>query len=361
MGVFILLFFYLLVLKSIVRPNKRLLLTVLGGFGLWLVLALRSPYCGMDLVMGAEGSANYYNMFMRSSDSSFVDILRGMLSIYTNMEIGWLLYCKLVSLFSTHFQIFMAVTALLQITLIGYILYKYSKDIVLSYIVFFCFGLYIMCFSSIRQATAFSISFFSFHYLMEKKTWKFILTILVAASLHNSAIIFILAYPIKMVEFTRKKTVWIIAGVFLMLPLLSSFINTVIPIIFGGRYMNFQDKGGAITLFLLYVIICLFALKIKIKNGYDNILRGLILMAAACQSLGFVGTGAITRIGCYFTIFFTLLFPELINAYAAKKERIVAFFVISSLFFFYFYWVNIGGYLNVIPYYFYWEKFFLYY
>jgi hypothetical protein len=95
MGIFVILFLYLLFLKFVVKDaNKknRLLFSVFAGFGLWIVLALRSPYCGVDLLSGLDGSSNYHNMFVRACDYSLWEIIRGDLTFYSNMETGWLFF-----------------------------------------------------------------------------------------------------------------------------------------------------------------------------------------------------------------------------------------------------------------------------
>lgn len=356
MSVFIALFIYLLLIKFFINSRNRKATCVLAGFGLWVVLALRSPYCGIDLVSGASGSANYYNMFEKAMDASISQILNGDLTRISNMERGWLLYCKFVSLFSSQFQVFLAITALVQLGLIGFVFYKYSNDIILSYIVYFCFGLYIISFSGIRQSTAFSITFLSFHYLLRKKYVKFLLIVLLATFIHNSALFFLLVLPINNIRFTPAKTRMAILCIFLLVPYLSVIIKIIVPFLFGNRYQNYEDSGGAITLFLLYTLICSVSLKIKLQNTRDNLIRGLIIIAVACQSLGYISTGAITRITFYYSIFFSLLFPDLIISYSNNRTRSVLSLFISLLLLEFFYLTNRDGYLNVIPYSFFWER-----
>ena len=364
MTIFIILFIYLLLLKVLFggknSKNARKSLCVLAGFGLWVVLALRSPYCGVDLVSGVAGSANYLNQFLRVTYYSLTQIAEGSLSYFTSSETGWLLYSKLVSLVTRDFQVFLAITAFIQIGLIGFVFYKYSSDIILSYIVYFCFGLYIMSFSGLRQSTAVAIAFFSFHFLINNKKWLFALAVLLAASLHTSALLFFIAYPLRKIQLSTTKSIIAIFAVFVALPLLSFIIGTVVPFLFGNRYQHYEDTGGAITLFLLYVAISLFSLKIKLNTQRDSLYRSLIIVAVACQSLGYISAGAMTRIGFYFSIFFSLLFPELVKVYSAKDSRQILFTLVSLLFFVFFYLTNIGGYLNVVPYYFFWEQVLIY-
>lgn len=355
MVVYFLLFIYLLLLKLLVNPQKRKSVCVLAGFGLWVVLALRSPYCGIDLMSGASGSANYYNMFEKTIDASIIQILDGDLTRVSNMERGWLLYCKLVSLFSTQFQVFLAITALVQLSLIGFVFYRLSFDIILSFITYFCFGLFVVSFSAIRQSTAFAISFLSAFFILRKQYRLFFSTVLLASSIHSSALIFLLAYPLNRIRFNSVMSRIFICSFFVFLPFLSVIVKIVVPFIFGTRYQNYQDSGGAISLFILYVILFVMALKISNLSTRDNLLRCMIALAVICQSLGYIGAGAITRIGFYFSIFFTLIFPDLVAAYSTRSNRTVVFFMSSLLLLGFFYLTTKDGYLDVVPYHFFWQ------
>ena len=363
MGIFVALFLYLMALKVLNRDNTskgRLIISILAGLGLWLVLALRSPFCGIDLVGGADGSVNYLNMFLTATNYSVVQIIEGRLSTFSSVEVGWFVYCKLVSLLSTDFQFFLAITAFFQIFFIGFVFYKYSGDIILSYIVYFCFGLYVMSFSGLRQSTAFTLTFFSFHFLVNKKKWLFALIVLLASSLHTSALVFLIAYPLQKIRLDQGRGIISIILVFAIVPFLSSIVSTIVPIIYGNRYQYYQDEGGSITLFLLYTLIFFFSLKIDITTIQERLCRNLIVFAVACQSLGYISTGAMTRIGFYFSIFFTLLFPELVKVYSGTSGKRILFTILALLFFAFFFLTNRGGYLNVVPYYFFWETPFIY-
>ena len=90
----------------------------------------------------------------------------------------------------------------------------------------------------------------------------------------------------------------------------------------------------------------------------ENILklRGLILFAVIGQSLGIISSSSMTRIGFYFSIFFTLLIPEISNSFFGKKNRVLGSFITSVMFILFFYLTVKDGYLDVVPYYYFWEK-----
>ena len=217
-----------------------------------------------------------------------------------------------------------------------------------------------MSFSGLRQSTAFTLTFFSFHFLVNKKKWLFALIVLLASSLHTSALVFLIAYPLQKIRLDQGRGIISIILVFAIVPFLSSIVSTIVPIIYGNRYQYYQDEGGSITLFLLYTLIFFFSLKIDITTIQERLCRNLIVFAVACQSLGYISTGAMTRIGFYFSIFFTLLFPELVKVYSGTSGKRILFTILALLFFAFFFLTNRGGYLNVVPYYFFWETPFIY-
>lgn len=353
MGIFFLLFTYMfLVYLSTNRLTKRnrLLCTFLCVLGAWLVMALRSPWCGVDLYRGA-GEVSYYWVFEKVKDYNLLDIYA--LQSRTSQEVGWVVYNKLVSLICSDFQFFLAFTALLIVGIVGFVIYIYSSNIYMSILVYCTFGLYHFCFSGLRQGLAISLTFLSYFFLERKKFFWFVIIVLLASTMHSSALIFLIAYPLSKINYSPQKSLLLLIGVFCLLPFLSPIVQVLTSVLFPGKY-HYENEGGAITMFLVYTVI--YILTLRLKSEYSNKLRGVILFAVLGQSLGTISTTSMTRIGYYFTIFFALLIPELANSFFVKKNKIFGTFVISILFILFFYLTVKDGYLNVVPYYFFWEK-----
>lgn len=362
MFIFCVLFIYLMFIAvfSYYQKDiqKRKLFQVLSSlFGLWLVLALRSPVCGVDLLQEDTGAKyySYYSAFSDIQGRDLYDIIFGSWRLSTGMELGWLIYTKILVSFFPNFQFLLAVTAAIQLILIGQVFYKCSTHIVLSSIILFTFDVYLACFSTLRQTLALSITFYSFLYLLNKKYLKYALCVLLASTFHISALIFIVVWPLSYINLTFKKGVTCILLLLCLLPFLSEIVQIVTFLLFHGRFQNYQNQGGAITMFGVYIIIFLLLYMIKKKTRYTNLLRIMILLAVFGQSLGYISTGAMTRIGMYFSVFFTMAFPVLIDARIALKSQPVVIAIVSSLFFLFFYLTSKGGYLNVVPYHFFWE------
>lgn len=351
MEIFWLLYGWLLVVSILNRRNtqrQRLTQTILSGFGLWLVLALRSPYCGVDL-------ASYIDTFGQVADRSFFDIL---FTKNEGLETGWLIYSKIIRLFTHDSQMLLAVTAAITVWSVSWMIYKYASNITLAFIIYASFGLYYFSFSGIRQALALAVTFYAAHFILEnRKLLVFGALVLLASAIHSSAIVFFVALIPLRFRMTRRRGALVLIATLCVLPFLRSLIQYITPILFENRYQYYEDEGGAIGLLSIYAILFVSSLLISDdKDRRYNIYRWMLLFALCGQSLGLISTGAMTRIAFYFSIFYPLYIPEFLGRLRLKPE--IKLFIKAGLiigFITFFYLTNKGGYLDVVPYHFFWE------
>lgn len=355
MEIFWALFVYMLLVEcffggGIVGNGNRYrgLRTTLHGIGIWLVLALRSPLNGIDIAGYCRGFTYISEQF--SFVESFTEI------VY--YEQGWVVLNKLISYLTTDIHIFLAIVAGIMIGLVSWGIYKNSKDIFLSFVIFISFGLYVMCFSGLRQSLAFSVTFYSFRFIKEDRFVPFLLCVLLASTFHISSIIFLVAWLVRKVRLPFVKGAWFLAiYCILVIPFLRIFVPIVIMLLFGGeKYQHYQDEGGAITMFVVYSLMFLLSYLIKADNDKRlNFYRWMILFATMCQSLGIISSGAMTRISYYFTIFFPLFFAELVAHVHGFQKKVLSGLG-AVLFVIFFYLTTSDGYLDVVPYHFFWES-----
>lgn len=358
MAIYILLLFYLLLidgLSSLIPENKRKSFQAIGGgLGLWLVLSLRSIYCGVDLVQGdIQGARNYLWMFTDVQSRTFSELLFG----YSDrIEVGWMVLCKLLSYVSDNFYVFLSLIAAIQIFLIGFVIKKTSKDVIFSYVVFFCFGLYALSFSGLRQAMAFSITFFASYFLMKDKKITFVLLVLLASTMHQSALVFLIALLFNIIKYTNSRAAIISLLVIVLIPVLGWLTSMLSSFLFPERYNASVviDSGGAYTMFAVYGVLVLLGFRAN-NNRENGFIRYMIILAFAIQSLGVISSSYLTRLGYYFQIFYLLYFPVLIESYFSLKNRKAVMFVASLLLLLFFYLTMKNSPLNVIPYSFFWE------
>lgn len=358
MTIYILLLVYLLLIDAfsnfIPKKVRRSYQTLFGGIGLWLVLSLRSVNCGVDLVQGELGSRNYLWMFNDVQSRPLSDLLFG----YSDrIEAGWMVLCKLLSYVSGNFGVFLSIIAAIQLFFIGFVIHKTSKDIILSYIVYFCFGLYALSFSGLRQATAFAITFFASYFLMNHKPITFALLVLLASTIHMSALLFLVAFLFDKFKYTNRRAALSVLIVVLLVPVLGQLTEILSSFLFSDRYnINAAlDSGGAYTMFTVYGVLVLLGFRVQ-DNRVNGFIRYMVIIAFAIQSLGVISSSYLTRLGYYFQMFFLLYFPVLNETYISSKNRKATMFVASLLFLVFFYLTMRSSPLNIVPYSFFWEN-----
>lgn len=354
MGIFwsLILFYFLGALVFSFFPNsktKRKKEVIYYAFIAWFVLAARSPRNGVDLI-------GYCPMFERISTYSLEDSLQIKVA---NYEQGYTFFNKLISLISTDIHVFLAIIAATIIGLIAYIIYRYSTNIFLSFLIFVSFGLYTMCFSGLRQSLALAITFYSFKYLMDGKLMKFAITLFIASTFHTSALIFGFTWLFRKRELPLTLGLIIIAVyATIIIPSMKLLIGTLTSLLFEDKYVGYQeDQGGAYTMAIVYTVMYVGSYMFTKNDNRQimNIYRWLILSSALFQSLGFVSAGAMPRIAYYFNIFYALFIPAVLSD-LKPTEKTSASCVVAILFAAFFLFTISGGYLNIVPYHFFWEQ-----
>lgn len=361
MTIFIVLFLYLIFIHSVTSRLKeekaRLIQVWACAIALWIILALRSPLCGVDLLGAAEdefdiASSSYSGVFSKVKLRSWGEAFWGS---GERMEKGWFILNKVIGLFAPYFQMFLAIIAAIQLASIGYVLYKKSEDIVLSFMVYACFGLYIMSFSGLRQATAYAITFLASYFLMEGKVKKFFIIVFMAFTFHQSALIFIFAYPLRKLKLNLNLGIYYVLLLLLFAPYMDIVANVLLGFLFSNRY-SFEKEGSALTMFFVYILIFLISLIVRRQTEVDRFSRRMVFAAVACQSLGMFSAGHLTRIGFYFQMFFPLLFPSIVNYYGKVfRNKGVVWFALVAILIMFFCYSNSGDSFGVIPYQFFWE------
>ena len=351
MGVFIFIYIAFVVIYLITNSNannKRLTQTILCFLLLWLIQGLRHSSVGID---SATSYIPYFERISVSWDSLF-----DFNDSFANFEIGYIVFNKLFKFFiSTDPQLFILACSFISIAPIAWVIYKYSPNIIFSFWVFSSFQIYHFGFSGIRQAIAIGICTLAYNFIVQKKIPVFIALVLLAATFHTSAILFLPAYWIyhKLNMSPKMLFVYIIAIVLLMFTV-KSVASTLVSLVFGGeQYLSALEESAVPSYNLLIFFIIIFISTYISQNEELAKLRSFVLMTVAFQTLGIITTHA-TRIGYYYFVFFSLAIPYAIETSNLKSKGLIRglLSMILAIFFFY---VNGGGYLEVIPYKFFWE------
>ena len=111
----------------------------------------------------------------------------------TNLEIGYKIIVKICLLITKDYAILFAVTSAIIIGLTFYTIFKESPYPALSVVIYFLAGFFFHSLNIMRQYLAISVLLFSYKYLVDKKYWIFIISVIVAFLLHSVSIIMVAA------------------------------------------------------------------------------------------------------------------------------------------------------------------------
>ncbi len=333
--------FFTLGMNDNYKRNK--IIVMFSSIFIIIIQGLRRTTVGVDLIGYIPALQYAKNMNFISGEKLY------------NYELGYSLYSQFFSKLNVSDQAYLFIVALTIIIPIAYVWIKNSKMPGLSVLIYITLGFFVFSFSGLRQSIAISIAFFSFRYVQEKKLIKFLLCVALAMSFHSSAIVFFAAYPLYYMKLKQTHYFFIIPGF-----ILAFIFKSKIFLIIYKLYRGFEGEVEAtnaytMLLIMIFVLILSYIFGSKDKdnlniNAYKNyMLVTIFLQIFASQS------NIAMRAGYYYYIFITLLIPEVIKNQRDKNVRLLAtIFLIGSLL--YFFQVNAGsGYLNVSPYYFYWE------
>ena len=183
-SVFAILFLYV----AIKGEKKEKIVAVIGMIVLFLLAALRAENVGIDIV-------GYNNIYERFSKYDF-EALKQSMDIEGTKDImyyytGWL-FSKLFK----NPQWWLGTVALLYSISVGKLIFKESKQVVISIVMLVSLGFYYFSLTGLRQTVAMSILLFAYPFLQQRRFVPFIIIVFIASRYHLSALAFLAVYPI---------------------------------------------------------------------------------------------------------------------------------------------------------------------
>lgn len=286
---------------------------------LWLLTAFRGNSIGNDTV-------TYIRYFERINND-------GINPIYS-IELGfqWLIY--FISRFTDNPHVFIVIISTLLYIMLGYIIYKNSKDLLIS-----CFLSFFLCFGAfcniIRQSLAMMICFIGYTYLKAGKIKQFVLFVLLSSIFHKSALIVLLLLLFKYIP-KSKMFFWGISAIAILLSHtsvllnLSHFLGDEYTGYFNSQYANSGQLGTFLSLIkcvLIYLIIRISDNKnSQISEKEYGIMYANTFFMFFFFCCGFT-VSLISRLADYFILYSILDVPSAMQANNSKKCRILFVFL----------------------------------
>ena len=240
-------------------PKNLKVILIFGP--IMFISAFRDQSVGNDV-------KHYVTIFQTISERDWGNLL------YTkHLEVGFAVYCKLLSCISTNSQFFVGFSSCFICYYIAKTILKYSYDVGLSSFLFVTQYYLFFSFSAVRQYMALSLIFYAFNLYIHGEGKKSIPYFLIAFSFHYTAFIIV-----PLLVFMRFKInninifILIVSVVIIGLSYKSIFYN-IINSFDRFSYYQYYDLAASgrgwdinIILYIIHVIVIAFA--ITVLNQY---------------------------------------------------------------------------------------------
>ena len=245
-----------------------------------------------------------------------------------------------------NYIMFRSLFNIIVVSLCGYTIYKHSKSLLFSSLIFLGAGYYIVYFGSgIRQMMAMAIFFFAyFNFLLEKKDISYLVSSIIALSFHEAGMICFLVYIVhKLYKYFWKApikiflTFSVLAVIFawLSLDFLPNFANKYQYIsIFTHvlTYLNnisFDVFGIILRTVLIVIDIGLFYFVAdKDQKSKEMILTMLFIYVFYIALSGF---GIVARIYDFVAIIEVIMIPYFIDRISKQSYRLISTMLIIGI------------------------------
>lgn len=238
-------------------------------FSFMLIIAL---FIGLGDMIGGYDRYIYGEVF-----DSIADEMRGgrnfsrLFYLVNGKEFGYFAWQIIVSVFTPNRYIFILVTTLT----IYYLFFRVMKKYILNYplaVILFMGMMFYFSMTYLREVFGIAILWQGLKYIWERKFWKYVFFVLLAASFHGSILIALLMYFVPIKLFSKTSIIFSLIMVLLigMTPLpnliLANAGNLTEKSIGGVNAYELQDQGFRLE----YVLEVLFFMWMIFKN-YNKI------------------------------------------------------------------------------------------
>ena len=308
---------------------------------LCVVAILQSGFRDINNLPDDNDTPNYLNRYEEVSRSSWGELI-GSFSVYNSeydeRDKGYPIFMKLTQILVNDFTFFMFLTTSIFIISLGCMINKYVKShlgVLLSFLIYYALFSNIVN-SFMRQAITLSIVLFALRFVLSRDWKRYFGLVLLAFTLHSSAIVAVLFYFLPW--FCQKRK-WLLLALIIS-PIMVFCVSSLMSILLAGSvYGQYADADAAnpINYIMLVYIVSLFVYiyydKIKeIKDSYlliSGTLGSMILLPMA-----FLGN-TILRVSYYYVLFIVVLVPVIIDHVKTHKSiRLLVYYL--SIFFFLF-------------------------
>lgn len=133
-------------------------------------------------------------------------------SVYTFDEPGLPILASIVGLFTNDGAYFVFACSAITISLLLITIYKNERSYLLASLLFVLIGIWDGTFNGVRQYFAAAILFAGHRFIYERKLWKYLITVFLAACFHRSAVVMVVLFFLLRNRLTVRNVILLVVG-----------------------------------------------------------------------------------------------------------------------------------------------------
>ena len=221
---------------------------------------------------------------------------------------------------------------------------RYSDMFGFSILLFILSGCWHGSFNGIRQYLAAAILFAGYRYIIERKSIKYLLVVIIAGAFHASAFVMVIMYFVAMREINIKQVIIIAVGVVVLyfsygtiFGFIETYKNTSIR---NERYMTTTVNFFRVAVtFAPVVLYFFFTPKRKLSSKDTFYVNSLIINAALM--LATMGSAYLARIVIYTNFYAILAFPRILNFQNQTTKQTFKYLIV--IFYCIYWYIEVSG------------------
>lgn len=315
----------------------------------FIIFAFRSTSIGIDTL-------TYCEIFQDIANKPFGELL---LYGYEDIERGFVLLCKLLSLVSKDPRILLFATAVLINALYANAVPKEDSLWFVSTMVYFSLGNFLYNLNIMRQAIAAGFIINAVICLIKKKYKSFVVLVIIGALFHTIALVTMaLPFAIKFIK-TKKQLVMLL----ILLAVITITSLEIVHIIVQRFFVHFEyyfkynyhsDQVFGLTS-IAYVLVELLVLVLILKNYEMNdenraqmVVYSIALVLASATLIMMPVFGMYERIAKFFQVFLILAVPYALEGIKSQNnQKFIQFGIVAYGLVYYIYIVATNAFLIV--------------
>ena len=294
----------------------------------------------------------------RRAFNDLPDTIAGLINYLPEVkkDSGFTVLGTLIKVMTSNDIVYFFIIAAFQGLVLVYIYRKYSADYLFSVFLFIAStDIYSWMFNGMRQFTAVTIMFAATTMMLEKKWIPTLLVILLASTMHQSALLMILLVLVSQGEAWNRKSLLFIAGTLVAVAYVDQFTDILDAMMQETQYSNmvsdwtsWGDNGTNIIRVAVYAVPTILSV-----IGYNQIKQANDPVINFCTNMSIVSTGLyilsmatsgifIGRLPIYASLYNYILLPwQIKNIFTKQSARLVYILATAAYLGFYLYQIHV--------------------